>query len=381
MINEITNSFPVKAIREWLMRRTLNEQIARFVAISILSAVVYWGFIASDRYVSEAHVIVQQSNMAGGQSFDFTSILTGASGGARADQLLLRDYLLSLEMLNKLDAKLDLRSHYSSWDNDPISRMWFRNIDQERFHQYFLSRVSVEYDDYSGVLVIRAQAYNPDTAQAIASMMVAEGERTMNEMAHRLAREQVVFVEKQLSDSASKLQQARNAVLAYQNQKGLVSPQNTATALAGAIDRLEIQRTELQARRSTLLGYLSIKAPAVAELDMQIAGVERQMEKERARLASPGGKTLNAMVEEYQRLELEAQFAQDVYKTALISLETSRVEATRTLKKVSVLLQPTLPQYPMEPRRIYNIAVFFLVTLLLAGVIQLLAAIVRDHKD
>ncbi len=360
-----------------ILRRRINIGTA---SIAML-AVIYWGVIASDRYVSEAHVIVQRTDLASGQALDFGAILTGAGGGSRMDQLLLRDYLLSLEMLNKLDAKLDLRSHYSGWGHDPLSRMWFKNVDQERFHQYFLNRVSVEFDDYAGVLVIKAQGYDPETAQAIANMLVEEGERTMNDIAHRLAKEQVTFVEKQVAESAAKLQQARSAVLAYQNQKGMVSPQNTAASRAATIDRLDIQRTELQARRNTLLGYLASKAPSVVEIDMQIDAVEKQMEKERARLAAPGGKALNATVEEFQRLEMEAMFAQDVYKTALVSLETSRVEAMRTLKKVSVLLQPTLPQYPMEPRRIYNITVFILITLLLAGVIHLLAAIIRDHKD
>ncbi|MBU0620490.1 MAG: chain-length determining protein [Gammaproteobacteria bacterium] len=367
--------------REWLRPAIVRRRITQGVVVASLAAIVYWGVIASDRYVSEAHVIVQRTDVASGQSLDFSSILSGAGGGSRTDQLLLRDYLLSLDMLNKLDEKLDLRSHFSSWRQDPISAMWFKKIDQERFHQYFLNRVSVEFDDYAGVLVIKAQGYDPKTAHAITSMMVAEGERTMNELAHRLAQEQVSFVEKQLAEAASKLQQARTAVLAYQNKKGMVSPQSTATSMAATIDRLEMQRTELQARRNTLLGYLASKAPSVVEVDMQIDGIEKQIEKERARLAAPGGKTLNATVEEFQRLEMEAMFAQDVYKTALVSLETSRVEATRTLKKVSVLQQPTLPQYPMEPRRIYNITVFILVTLLLAGVIHLLAAIIRDHKD
>jgi capsular polysaccharide transport system permease protein len=86
-------------------------------------------------------------------------------------------------------------------------------------------------------------------------------------------------------------------------------------------------------------------------------------------------------VEEYQRLEMAAGFAHDIYKTALVALEKGRVEATRNLKKVSVVQNPTLPQQPLEPRRLYNIIVSVLVTLLVAGIVHLLAAIVRDHKD
>lgn len=351
------------------------------VVIGVLASCIYWALIASDRYVSEAHVIIQKTDIASGQSMDIGSLLAGSGGSNRADQLLLRDHLLSLDMLNKLDEKLDLRTHFSGWGHDQISALWFRNTSQERFHQYFLNRLSVEFDDYAGVLVIKAQAYDAETALAISTMLVEEGERAMNELAHRLAQEQVTFVEKQVESAAGRMHQARAAVLQYQNSRGMLSPQSEAENLVAAINRLEAQRTELQARRSTLLGYLSPKAPAVVELDMQLAAIEEQVGKEQSRLAAPGGKTLNSKVEEFQRLELEAQFAQDVYQTALVSLEKSRVEATRTLKKLSVLQQPSMPQYPMEPRRIYNITVSILVILLLAGIVHLLAAIIRDHKD
>ena len=45
-----------------LLRRRI---IGAAVVFSALSA-VYWAFIASDRYVSEAHVIIQRTDFAGG---------------------------------------------------------------------------------------------------------------------------------------------------------------------------------------------------------------------------------------------------------------------------------------------------------------------------
>ncbi len=90
---------------------------------------------------------------------------------------------------------------------------------------------------------------------------------------------------------------------------------------------------------------------------------------------------MNRTVEEFQRLQMNAAFAQDVYKTSLVALEKGRVEATRTLKKVSVLLSPDEPQLSLEPRRLYNTIVFMLAILLIAGILHLLAAIIRDHKD
>ncbi len=260
-------------------------------------------------------------------------------------------------MLKKLDARLNLRGHYSDWHRDPLSRMWFEDTPLELFHRHFLSMVSVEFDDYAGVLVIKAQGYDPKTAHALAAMLVEEGEQYMNVMAQDLARDQVTFLEKQAGDMSTRSIRARHAVLNYQNRKGL------------------------RTRRTAMLGYLMPDSTNIAEINLQIAAVENQIRLEQGRLVSPNGKMLNSIVEEFQRLQMNAEFAQDVYRTALVALEKGRIEATRTLKKVSVLQAPTEPQYPLEPRRIYNTVVFALAALLLAGVVQLLAAIIRDHKE
>ena len=359
-----------------LLRRRI---IGAAVVFSALSA-VYWVFVASDRYVSEAHVIIQRTDFAGGPNLDFSSLLGGANGG-RADQLLLRSHLLSVDMLKKLDAALHLRAHYADPQRDPLSRMWDKDAPIEQFHKHYLERVSVELDEYAGVLMVKAEGFDPQTAHAIATELVQEGERFMNQMAHTLAQTQVAFLETQVTDMNARAMQARQAVLGFQNKNGLVSPQATAENISGIVAKLEAQRTELETQRSALQSYLVPSHPSIVQIDQQIAAVGKQLAQEQARLTSPRGKTLNLAVEEFQRLEMQAAFTQDVYKTALVALEKGRIEATRTIKKVSVLQAPTVPEYPLQPRRLYNTLVFALVAMLLAGVAHLLAAIVRDHTD
>jgi capsular polysaccharide transport system permease protein len=354
-------------------------RVFRLALLLSALAAVYWLLVASDRYVSEAHVIIQRTG-TGGQALDVSSVL-GTPSGSFADQLLLRDHLLSVDMLLALDAKLDLRSHYSDWRRDPLSRMWFQDSSLESFAEHFRSRVSVEFDEYTGVLVVRAQAYDPETAHAISSLMVEEGERHMNAMAHELAREQVGFLERRVEELAARLATARSAVIAFQNENSLASPQGIATAVQSNITRLESQLTDLQTQRATLLGYLVPASPSVKEIDFQIAATRKQIENERRRLASPEGNTLNTTLDRFQQLEKQALFAEDVYKAALVALEQGQVEATRTLRKVSVLQSPTRPEASREPRRLHNTVVFLLVSLLVAGILNLIAVIIRDHRD
>lgn len=367
-----------------LQRKTTPKGFRRSIiviaVIASLTAAVYWIFIASNRYVSEAHVIIQRTDLDSNHSMDFPSLLGGTSIN-RADQLLLRDHLLSVDMLRKLDAALNLRAHYSDPERDPFSRLWFANASMEWFYRHYLSRVNVEFDDYAGILIIKSQSYDPGVAKAITSLLVQEGEGFMNGMAHNLAQDQVSFLEKQVAQMKERVMQARQKLLAYQDKKGLLSPQATTENIADIIAKLEAQRTVLETQYRALAAYLVPGHANITQLKQQISAVENQITQEKAKLVSSGGKKLNRSVEEFQRLEMEAAFAQDIYKTALVALEKGRIEAIRTIKKVSVLQSPTQPEYALEPRRFYNTLVFMLVTLLLAGVAHLIAAIVQDHKD
>jgi capsular polysaccharide transport system permease protein len=293
----------------------------------------------------------------------------------------MRDYLLSVGLLQKLDKELDLRSHFSNWRRDPFSKFLFANAPIEWLHRYYLSRVSVELNDYDGVLVVNAQAYTPEMSKAISEKLVLEGEAFMNNVANSLAQTQVDFLEKQVVQMHDRLLSARQTLLDYQNKKGLASPMATAESTVAILAKLQASLTELQTQKSALQSYLVASHPSVVQLNQQIAAVEKQMLQEQAKLASPTGKPLNKTVEEYQRLEMQAAFADAVYKTALSALERGRIEATRTIKKISVVQAPTLPEYPLEPRRIYNTLVALMTAFLLAGIAHLLWAVVQDHKD
>src|SRR3546814_8376604 len=91
------------------------------------------------------------------------------------------------------------------------------------------------------------------------------------------------------------------------------------------------------------------------------------MNQELAKLTSPSGNRLNSKIEEFQRLEMQATFAQDVYKTALVALEKGRIEATRTIKKMSVVQTPSLPDHAEKHRRIYNSLLYIIIAMLIAG--------------
>ena len=371
LIEEGKSAKQVKKIFRW---------IYRLILAGSLLCIFYWTF-SSDRYVSEATILIQNTEQITTSSLDVTTLLSGMGSPNKNDQLLLSEYLLSVDMLKKLDRALNLRDHYSDSKWDFASRMWLGKYYLEWFYRYYLSRVSVTYDEMSGVLRIEAQAYDPDTAYKIARLLVLDGEKFMNEMSHALARVQVEFLDKQVMQAQSQVLNASKKLLNFQNQKGLVSPKATVESIHAIIAKLEGQRTELQTQLASFPHNLDKNHPTRKSLEQSLLAVEHQITQEQIKLASTTGNSLNTLMEEEQLLQLELKFKQDIYQTSLMALEKGKMDASRILKHVSILQQPILPEYSCQPKRIYCIVTTLIITFLILGITNFLKLIILDHVD
>ena len=374
------NSLLIEEGRSVKLVQKIFRWIFRGIVTASLVCILYWIF-SSDRYVSEATILIQNTEQITTQNLDVTTLLSGISGPNKSDQLLLSEYLLSVDMLKKLDKSLNLRIHYSDSRWDFASRMWLGKYYLEWFYYYYLSRVSVIYDDFSGVLRIQAQAYDPETAYNIAKILVNDGEHFMNEMSHSLARAQVDFLNKQVSQAYSQVLNASKNLINFQNKKGLVSPKATVESIHAIISKLEEQRTELQTKLASIPPNINSNHPARQSIEQSLSAVEHQITQEQIKLASTSGKPLNLLMEEEQLLQLDLKFKQDLYQTSLVALEKGKMDAARELKQISILQQPIYPEYALQPHRIYGIVITVCITLLILGIFNFLKLIILDHID
>lgn len=346
------------------------------IAIALVS--FYWFAWAEERYVSRATVVLESPQVATPELS--LSSLMGSGAGSTSDLLLLREYLLSVDMLRLLDDQLGVRLHYSE-HGDFFAKLRDPNVPIEDLHKYYLRRVEVEVDEYAGVLNIRVQAYTPEFAHQMTTLLLQAGEDHMNEMGHRLADEQVQFLERQMVRLEERFTETRQALLEYQNEYGLVSPSDTVASINQVVATLEADLARLQAQRNALSSFQSAQSPELRQVERNITALRDQIIEQRDRIAQASGDSLNSVSAEYETLELQAQFAQETYSSALAALENTRLEAARQLKQVSVLQSPLMPEYPTKPDRLYNSSVFAIITLFLAFIFSMLMMIIKDHRD
>lgn len=347
--------------------------------ILIILVSIYWGFVASNRYVSHAHVVISIPQISTTQG-NFSSSDTSNASQQLAAEMLLRDYIRSADMVNYLVKNTDFRQHFSQ-NGDVFSRLWRENAPMEKLLSYYQGMVSVEPDEYSGVLHVDVQAFSPEEAHEFATLILAQGQRHMNEMSQNVAEAQVKFLKKQSEILQKEYQNAQQASLAFQNQHHLPEPSQTLQNFGSIVGQLQSQLASLRAKKSALASYQSSRSAEMVSINSQIQAVQRQIQSEQQKMASSSGNPLNAIAARYQALQLRSQFALQAYSGVLTALENARVSAVSQTVQVSYLQSPTLPQYSEKPTRLYNISVFALIAIFITLIINMLILIVKDHKD
>lgn len=351
------------------------------VAAPWLLAAFYLFALAADRYVSESIVTVRQNGAEGAVGFNLTSLLGVSVPASLDDEKMLEAYILSMDILRKLDQELGLKEAFNSPGADFIFRL-DSGATQEQFLDYYRSRVEVIVEEDSGLLRIRTQGFAPDAAEALNRGVLAFSERFINESSQRLAREQMEFAESELRKARSGVDEARDAVLAFQKSHDILDPLAQAEASSGLTAQLQAELSKQEAELKGLLGYLDEDAYQVEALRAQVAGMRAQLEAEGRRVVQgPKGSSLNVLAGEYQELLAELEFATEKYKLALTGVETARIESTRKLKSLVLVQSPVQPESAEYPRRVYTLFALFMGLALLYGIVRLIIATIEDHLE
>lgn len=349
-----------------------------WVVVCFSLAALYYGVIASDRYVSQASLIIKQADQL--KMLPDALSMLGLGGSNHQDVLVIQDYLKSWDMLDTLDKELQLKKHYQSDSADMFSRLP-EDATREEFLAFYRDHLTISLDELSGVLTVNLQAFEPEYAKRVVTLMLKESEGFINRLSHQVAMDQLKFVETEVARSHERLLQEREKMLAFQNQHQLMSPEATSTAMIGVVSELEAELVRQDAELKRLQIYMNPSAPDVIAVKDRVEALTRQLAQEKMRLTSGDKKSLNEVNADYQAVQVQTQLAADVYKTGLVSMEQARVEAYRKLKHLLVVSQPSVAEEAEYPRRLYNLATIGVLLCLFYGLVVMGLATLREHQD
>jgi capsular polysaccharide transport system permease protein len=343
-------------------------------------AIAYYGFVASDVYVSQSLFVVRSPER---QSTSPLGMLFKGAGFSRAqdDAYVVHDFMMSRESLAALEAKLGIKQKFADEAIDRFSR--FTGIDPdpsfEAFHRYFQKHAEQQIDSLSSITTLTIRAYTPQDAQRINQELLLMSEERVNQLNTRGRQDLINFAQQEVADARSRALEASLLLADYRNKKGVIDPERQTAIPLQQIAKLQ---SELLAAKTQLaqVMLLARENPQIPSLKQTVAMLEKEIAVESAKVTGDTKQSLASKAIDYQKLAMDKEFADKMLAGALTTLEQARSESQRQQLYLERIAQPSLPDAALEPRRIRGVATAFVLGILFWGIVSMVIAGVKEHQ-
>jgi len=363
----------------WLRKHIL---FVLMVVLPTLAATVYFGFIASDVYISESRFLVrspqrqQQSGLVG------ALLQTSGLSKSQDDTYSVRDYILSRDALEELDHTIGMRKAFANPHVDVFNRFpGFFGFDKsfEKFYRYYLTHVGVEYDPVSSISVLTVDAYTAQDAYTINALLLSISERLVNTLNDRSRRDLISFADSEVKLASEKVSNSSLALLSFRSKESVFEPDKQAALQLEGVAKIQQQLISTEAELAQLK-TLSPDNPQVRSLTSRAQTLREAIASEASKVTSAKG-SLSARAPDFERLALDVDLADKQLAAALTGLESARAEALQKQLYLEILVKPNKPDKAMAPRRTRSVFTVFLLSMIAWGVASLLVASIREHAD
>ena len=372
--------------RSQTQKPRLNKLLWSFmlcVFLPMIAATAYYMTIATDRYAARAGFSIRGVDTSAG--IDGIGAITGlaSSGSTTSDSYIVLSYLASRELVEAVDAELDLRGAYAATDVDPLSRL-VPDANAEEFVNYWQRRIRTQFDPTSGIIEFEVQSFSPEHARKIADAVLRLTQALVNDLSANARSDALRFAREEVELQEVRIRNALSAIRDFRASEQSFDPSASAALEIQLIASLESRLIDLNARISALRQTLDEDAPSMNALRRNAEALEAQITERRQAIGNNvfddvGMSAVTQSLALYEELEVERSLVQQAYASALISLEQARRDADRQQRYLAIHLRPQAAQSAEYPRSLRNLLVLSFALVAAWGIGALITYSVRDH--
>ena len=361
--------------RHWLV-------LLSFLLIVLLPFAATVGYLytrAADRYHSDVAFSVRSEETSSATA-GLLGAITNIGSGSASDADILYEYVRSQDIVEAVDAELDLRAVWSRPEGDPVFTV-APDATIEDLVAHWRSMVDISFESATGIITARAQAFTSEDAHAIAEAILEQSSTLVNELSDQARADAIRFAQEEFAEAEENLRVMRARLSAFRRENRLVDPSGDVAGQTGLLNALQTELAQALVERDMLLSYVGEEDQRVIQANRRIDAVEGRIEAERASLGVSGtAGALPEVVGRYEELLVDLEFANTAYTQTLAGLTGARAEARRQSRYLAPHVRPTLAESALYPRRPLLIGLAGLFLALGWGALMLIYYNVRDNR-
>ena len=358
----------------------INSLFLGTVIIPTLLSIIYFGFIASDIYISESRFVVRNPERQ--IPTGLGAIIQGAGfSRSQDDTYNVQEFMLSRDALSKINHQINLREAFARSGIDIFSRFNALGLDNsiEALFRFYQNHVEINLNTSSSIAVLKVKAFNTDDAYRMNEMLLQMGEQFINRLNERGRQDLIRFASSEVDIAVEKAKAASRKLSTFRNKQGIFDPEKQSGLQLQQISKLQDELIASKTQLSQVQAFTP-DSPQLPALKNRIGSIQASIESEMAKVAG-GSTSLTNKAVEYEMLALERAVADKQLAAAMASLEQARSDAQRKQLYLERIVQPNKPDIAIEPYRLRGILSVFLLGLVVWGILTMLIAGVREHHD
>lgn len=378
-------STPITQLKDWgqfLKKRftRINRLFLLTVLLPTFLAIIYFGLIAADVYISESRFVVRSPDR---QVATGLGALLKSTGFSRSqdDSYTVQDVMRSRDALKIINTELPLDKTFGAPNGDIISRFNNFGLDgsQEALYQYYQKKIAIDLDSSSSISTLKVNAFKAEDAYRINSLLLELAEKLVNQLNQRGRQDMIRFAMSEVEIAEQKAKAASLALADYRNQQGIFDPERQSAMQLQLVSKLQDELIAAQTQLEQVRSFTP-ENPQISVLQKRVSTLHSEINKQMSKVAGSNA-SLTKKSAEYERLMLERGFAEKQLAAALASLEQARNDAQRKQLYLERIVQPSKPDVAVEPRRLQAILTTMVLGLICWGIFTILLSGVREHRD
>lgn len=364
------------ALARWIRKR---RWFLLIVVVPTLLAAFYYGFIASDVYISESRFVIKNPDQKRGQVSTLANLVqtTGLSGGQEQTNEVLT-YVRSRDALKALEKNAAIRDKFSSAQADILSRFPqpLSDVSFESLFKYYGKMVDARMDSETGTAIIKVKAFASQDAYTINRDLLDLSESLVNRLNNRAQTKGIVEAQRQVDLATQRVLASRVALGQYRNAQALIDPSKQAVGVLEISNTMIGERAALQTQLD-LMQRMTPANPSIPALRNRINAITSQIASQDSRVVG----TKNGIASKlggYENLLVEQEFATQSLNAANTGLVQARADAQRQQFYLERVVDPNMPDTPLLPKRMLNIIIvagaalclYFIGWMLIVGILE-----------
>ncbi|MEM9966714.1 MAG: capsule biosynthesis protein [Pseudomonadota bacterium] len=310
---------------------------------------------AADQYTSDVAFSVRTEEQ--GSAIELLGGVTELSGSSSSDTDILFAYLSSQELVYRVNERVDLRS---IWSHVPVAQDPIFAFDPsgsiEDLQQHWRRKISIIYDNGTGLIDLEVRAFRPEDAYRIASAVLEECTAMINGLSKIAQEDAIRFTRDELESAVEKLKEARRALTQFRNRTQIVDPSIDTRNQMGLLVTLQQQLADALIEADLLQDTTRQSDPRVRQANRRIDVINARIASERRKLGlgkeGEGDAAFADLVGEYEGLIVDREFAETAYTTTLAAHDAALAEARRQSRYLAAHIKPTLAERAEYPERV-----------------------------